>query len=633
MEGQGGECRRIASPSKYVTQTIPQSTQVLEAAAEAEVMIASNAVENAEVKIIKLTILRALSVTCSETARSSRCLELSEAEEKKMQKNERKKKKEQQISSQNNKGGKKLPAKKIPHQNSSFLSLQNNMISQKRNKVAQRILSARLHKIKELKNEIFDLQRKLEASNLENQVLKRLWYRHSKAIGGYENSESVLPDLLARHYSEVSTMRKHLRMSQEEERRASRRLRKVEAELLKAKDDLQALYKLSEDKTLAEKEELYHRLSVLAEKMEVNNKRIQSLEKQMKLNNSTFSRQLANENKKAVEAGIITKNLQMEINSLHQKIKEKDRQLYIKNIYANRLLRIPKDKEDSVPHNKSKGLSINTSVQVNKQHFTSLLSQYQPQEKEESTVLLHEEEKASEDKNQKAKASKAYTDAKCETEKQSSKKIPKPENFGQTHGEYLKENKPQTAHTCLEFVKQERKRDLLKQKSKKAEETLLNDSVKENSQEEDAVEEKEKKSEEQLRSGKAGSNFLTPRNKILSKLKKQYVFSETTENLYHGLPTSGTKSTKCSLCNNRHAGQHHCKEEESKVKKLSGLHEPPFSKVTNIRQKDSLTEAEGCAHTIFSERKKSLMKELFGQGNVCKDSHSCSNTRGMERKL
>ncbi|XP_048801252.1 lebercilin-like protein isoform X3 [Lagopus muta] len=588
--GNGGTqrpCRRIASPSKYVTQTIPQSTQVLEAAAEAEVMIASNAVENAEVKIIKLTILRALSVTCSETARSSRCLELSEAEEKKMQKNERKKKKEQQISSQNNKGGKKLPAKKIPHQNSSFLSLQNNMISQKRNKVAQRILSARLHKIKELKNEIFDLQRKLEASNLENQVLKRLWYRHSKAIGGYENSESVLPDLLARHYSEVSTMRKHLRMSQEEERRASRRLRKVEAELLKAKDDLQALYKLSEDKTLAEKEELYHRLSVLAEKMEVNNKRIQ----------------------------------------------EKDRQLYIKNIYANRLLRIPKDKEDSVPHNKSKGLSINTSVQVNKQHFTSLLSQYQPQEKEESTVLLHEEEKASEDKNQKAKASKAYTDAKCETEKQSSKKIPKPENFGQTHGEYLKENKPQTAHTCLEFVKQERKRDLLKQKSKKAEETLLNDSVKENSQEEDAVEEKEKKSEEQLRSGKAGSNFLTPRNKILSKLKKQYVFSETTENLYHGLPTSGTKSTKCSLCNNRHAGQHHCKEEESKVKKLSGLHEPPFSKVTNIRQKDSLTEAEGCAHTIFSERKKSLMKELFGQGNVCKDSHSCSNTRGMERKL
>ncbi|XP_046761673.1 lebercilin-like protein isoform X5 [Gallus gallus] len=564
--GNGGAqrlCRKIGSPSKYVTQTIPQSTEELEAAAEAEVMTEGNAVENAEVKIIKLTILRALSVTCSETARSSRCLELSGTEEKKMQKNERKrkKKKEQQIFSQNNKGGKKLPAKKIPHEKSSFLSLQNNTISQKKNKVAQRILSARLHKIKELKNEISDLQHKLEASNLENQVLKRLLYRHSKAIGGYESSESVLPDLLTRHYSE-------------------------------------------------------------------------SLEKQLKLNNSTFSRQLANENKKAVEAGIITKNLQMEINSLHQKIKEKDRQLYIKNIYTNRLLKIPKDKGDAVSHKKS--LSINTSLQADKQHFRSLqLPQYQPQETEESLVLLHEEKKASEGKNQKAKASEAYTDAQCETEKQSSKKIPKPETFSRTHKEYLKENKPLTVHTCLEFISQEeRKRDLLKQKPEKAEETLLNDSVKENNQEEDAVEEKEKKSEEQLsKSGKAGSDFLTPRNRTLSKLKKQYVFSETTENLHQGLPTSGAKSTKGNLCNQRHASQDQCKEAESKVKKLFGLYEQPFSKVTKTRQKDSSTEAEGCAHTIFSERKKSLMKELFGEGGVCKDNHSCSNRRGMERKL
>lgn len=590
MEGQGGECRKIGSPSKYVTQTIPQSTEELEAAAEAEVMTEGNAVENAEVKIIKLTILRALSVTCSETARSSRCLELSGTEEKKMQKNERKrkKKKEQQIFSQNNKGGKKLPAKKIPHEKSSFLSLQNNTISQKKNKVAQRILSARLHKIKELKNEISDLQHKLEASNLENQVLKRLLYRHSKAIGGYESSESVLPDLLTRHYSEVSALRKHLRISQEEERRASRKLRKVEAELLKAKDDLQALYKLSEDKTLAERDELYHRLSVLTEKMEVNNKRIQ----------------------------------------------EKDRQLYIKNIYTNRLLKIPKDKGDAVSHKKS--LSINTSLQADKQHFRSLqLPQYQPQETEESLVLLHEEKKASEGKNQKAKASEAYTDAQCETEKQSSKKIPKPETFSRTHKEYLKENKPLTVHTCLEFISQEeRKRDLLKQKPEKGEETLLNDSVKENNQEEDAVEEKEKKSEEQLsKSGKAGSDFLTPRNRTLSKLKKQYVFSETTENLHQGLPTSGAKSTKGNLCNQRHASQDQCKEAESKVKKLFGLYEPPLSKVTKTRQKDSSTEAEGCAHTIFSERKKSLMKELFGEGGVCKDNHSCSNRRGMERKL
>ncbi|OXB79525.1 UNVERIFIED_CONTAM: hypothetical protein H355_000341 [Colinus virginianus] len=564
-------------------------TEVLEAPAEAEVMIAGDTEENAEVKIITLTILRALSVTCSESARSSRCLELSGTEEKKMQKTEkkRKKKKEQQIISQNNKGGKKLPAKKMPHQNFSLLSLQNNMISQKKNKVAQRILSARLHKIKELKNEIFVLQHKLEASNLENQALKRLQYRHSKAIDGYENSGGILSDLLTRHYSEVSTLRKHLRMSQEEERRASRKLRKVEAALLRAKDDLQALYKLSEDKTLAEREELYLRLSVLTEKMEVNNKRIQ----------------------------------------------EKERQLYIKNIYTNRMLRIPKDEGDSVPHDKN--LSINASVQVDKQHFRSLLlPQYQTQEAEESPVLLYEEEDPSEDKNQKAKASKAHSDAQRETKKQSTKKIPKPETFSGTPREYLKENKPLKEQTCLEFIKQEeRKKDSLKQEPKKAEETPLNDSIKEKSQDEDAVEEKEKMSEQLSKSGKTGSNFLTPRNKTLSKLRKEYVFSEATENLHHGLPTSGTKSVTCSLCNHRHTGQDQCQGAESKVNKLFGLYEPSFGKVISTRQKDSSTEAEGCAHTAFTERKKSLMKELFGQGGICKDNHSCSNTRGMERKL
>ncbi|NXC49131.1 LCA5L protein, partial [Penelope pileata] len=534
-----------------------------------------------------------------------------------MLKNEKKKKKKkgQHIYFQNNKGGKKLPAKKTPHQKSSLVSLQNNMISQKKSTAAQRILSARLQKIKELKNEIFDLQHKLEASNLENQVLKELQCRHSKAIGGYESSENVLPDLIARHYSEVSALRKHLRMSQEEERCASRKLRKVEAELLKTKDHLQALLKLSEDKTLAEREELYHRLSVLTEKIEVNNERIQSLEKQLKLNNSTFSRQLANENKKAVEAGIITQNLQMEINSLQQKIKEKDRQLYIKNIYANRLLKITKDRGGSVPHAKS--LGINAAVQVDIQNSRSLLlSQYQTQETGESPVVLSEEKKPSGDKNQKAEANEAYTDAHYEAEKQSAKKIPEPETFSRTHREYLKEDTPLTEeHPFLEFIKkEERKRDLPKQEPKDTEETPLNDSVKENSQEEDAVEEKEKPDEQLKNSGKAGSNFLTPdpRNKTLSTLKKQYIFSETTENLHNGLPTSGRKSRKCSLCNHRHSGQDYREGVEPKVRNSFGLYEPSFGKASKARQKDSSTEAKGCAHTTFSERKKSLMKELFG---------------------
>ncbi|NXJ78949.1 LCA5L protein, partial [Trogon melanurus] len=533
-----------------------------------------------------------------------------------------------------NAGGKKLPAEETSHQYSSFLSLQSSMMSQKKNTVALRISSAGLHRIKELKNEIFYLQHKVEASSLENHILKQLQCRHSKAIGRYESSESSLTGLLAGHYNEVRTLRKLLRMSQEDEKKTSRKLRKVEAELLKAKDALQTLHVLSEDKALAEREELDHRLSVLTEKIEVNDKRIQSLEKQVKLNNSTFSRQLANENKKAVEAGIITKNLQMEINALHQKIKEKDRQLYVKYIYANWMPKIPKDKKGSVPHEKS--LSINRSVQVDKESFRSLLlSQYQTQETEKSPIPLIKEKKSSEGKNQKVEAREAYADGQCRTEMPSTNKLPKTETSNRTHREYLMESRLlMEEYTCLEFMKEEENgADLLKQELKKrmkTEENPPSDSVKENNQEEennpekDAVEEyeqEEKKAREQLNKSEeagskrveAGSKRVTPgpSNRTTSGVQKTSMFSEALENLHHGLPTSGTTPPTGSLCNRRRAGQDSNETAESKVKNSFGLYEPSFGKVTKARQKDSSTEAEDCAHMTCAERKKSYERTLW----------------------
>ncbi|XP_065533043.1 lebercilin-like protein [Lathamus discolor] len=468
------------------------------------------------------------------------------------------------------------------------------MISQKKTTVAQRILSAKVHKIKELKNEIFDLQCKLEASSLENHILKELQYRHLKAIDRYENLGSNLQDLLASHYNEVRTLRKSLRMSQEDERNSSRKLREVEASLVKAKGALQTFHMLSGDKTLGEREELDHRLSVLTEKIEVNDKRIQSLEKQLKLNNSSFSRQLANENRKALEAGIITKTLQMEINSLHQKIKEKDRQLFIKNIYANWMPKIPKGKSDSVPHGKSS--SIHRSVQADKDIFRPLLlSEYEAQETETSPFQLTKEETSPEDRIQKAEVN---TDAQCRTEKQSTKKIPEPETFNRTHRDYLQEGRLlMEEHICLGFMKEEKETDLLKQELKevmKTEQTPLSDSMKENNQEEDAVEEHEKEEnkpdKELSNSEQPGGNCVIsgPRNKTI-RLNKKYIFSEATENLHRGLLTSGTRPKHSRLCKHR---QDCSGTAESKVKNSFGLYEPSPGKGTQRRQKDSSTEAE-----------------------------------------
>lgn len=149
------------------------------------------------------------------------------------------------------------------------------MINQRRDALTRRILSARLHKVKELKNELADIHRKLEATVIENQFLKQLQLRHLKTIGKYENSQNNLPQIVVRHQNEVKNLRQLLRKSQEKERTVSRKLREIDGELLKTKDALRELQRLSEDKNLEEREELTRRLSILTTKMEANNKKIQ----------------------------------------------------------------------------------------------------------------------------------------------------------------------------------------------------------------------------------------------------------------------------------------------------------------------------------------------------------------------
>lgn len=172
-------------------------------------------------------------------------------------------------------GQKEISAEKKRHRNASCLNAKISMIVQRREAATHRILSARLHRIKELKNELTDIHRKLEATVVENQFLKQLQFRHLKAIGKYETSQNNVPQIMVKHQNEVKNLRQLLRKSKEKERTVSRKLRDTESELLKTRDALQALQALSEDKNLAEREELTQRLAILTTKMEENDQKLQ----------------------------------------------------------------------------------------------------------------------------------------------------------------------------------------------------------------------------------------------------------------------------------------------------------------------------------------------------------------------
>ncbi|KAI1241463.1 Lebercilin-like protein, partial [Lamprotornis superbus] len=526
-------------------------------------------------------IPRALSVAEPERLRGGKPLETPGIEEKETQKKDKTRKERRKCgqflyAQGDKKGGKKWPAAKPSYLNSSFLTLHSGVVYQDKNATAQRISSARLHKIKELKNEKFDLQRRVEASSLENQALRELNRRQGRAIDRYSSAESHLQELLAGHRNETRDLRTLLKMSQEAEKNTARELKKVETELRRTEGDLKTLVVLSEDKALAEREELNH-----------------SLEMQLKLNNSTFSRQLASESKKLLEATMTTKDLLMEINIIHQKIKEKDRQLYVQNIYANRMPKALRDRSDQ-------SLRVDRSAQVDKESFRELLLS-QHQETEKHPIQLKKEKRG--DKGRGGKAKEVCSDAQGRKEKQATKKVPMPEISNRTHrgGKLLMEER-----NFSEFIKEmEKETEFLEQELKslmKSEQNPQSDRVK-NNQEGETVEEveKEEKNPYEQQKKKARSEGPIP-SKDLARQKKKFISSEAVENLHQGLHTSGAKSRAGSLSSQAQAGQGCRDTAEGRAKISFGAYEPSFGQIPLAGQ-DSTSGVQGCSHLLPSERK------------------------------
>ncbi|XP_048960675.1 lebercilin-like protein isoform X2 [Canis lupus baileyi] len=536
---------------------------------------------------------------CSETALNRNYLEKPAIKE-----TDKKKQYVSKISQ--SKGKKEISVEKKHNWNAPLLSSQNNTITQRRDAMTHRILSARLHTIKELKNQLGDTHRKLEATVIENQFLKHLQLRHLKAIGKYENSQNNLPQIMAKHQSEVKNLRQLLRKSQEKERSASRKLQEADSELLKTKDALQALQKLSEDKNLAEREELTQRLSVLTTKMEANDKKIQSLEKQLRLNNRAFNRQLANENGKMLAAQAATKTLQMEIKHLQQKLKEKDRELEIRNIYTSRILKNLHDKD--YPK-----VSSTKSVQADRGFPLTSMKHQETQKSEDAPPLTAKGKKTTRNTGHKEKLTEI-----THAIPRSISKLPKQEDSKRKYEDLSKEEERLEVEPPLENTGRPREK-----KDQEKRPALVKEWELPPPRTEVSPPEKEGKREDAAQGKFTGSLQIndtdeTPDKTAAASIKaplrprKHYSFTEATENLHLGLPAlggpAGTGGPRGSLS----AGKPHGSAGPGPEHAVSG-YEPSFGKSSRTKAKDT-----------FRDKKRSLMEELFGSGYVFKHDQACT---------
>uniref|UniRef100_A0A674BF60 Lebercilin LCA5 n=1 Tax=Salmo trutta TaxID=8032 RepID=A0A674BF60_SALTR len=190
--------------------------------------------------------------------------------------------------------------------------------------VTKRMLSARLLKINELRNALAELQLHTDQLTKENRILRQLQHRQEKALQRYDDTESEIAQLLSRHANETTALRERLRRTQERERDTERRLKDTQEQLQRSQSSLGRLRRLAEQQELGPREELTRRLE---------QERVKDQENQLK-------------------------------------IKEKERELDTRNIYANRLLKPSPRNIDNTTKRKGPSKSSSKAVQTGNENLS-----------------------------------------------------------------------------------------------------------------------------------------------------------------------------------------------------------------------------------------------------------------------
>ncbi|XP_077367555.1 lebercilin isoform X2 [Festucalex cinctus] len=238
--------------------------------------------------------------------------------------------------------------------------------------LTRQLLSGRLLKINELRNVHGELQLRIAELQKENRILKQLQTRQEKALQNYTDAESKISQMLSCHANETHVLRERLRRARERERAAERRLKEKEEQLLRSHATVGRMKKLVEQRELGAREELSCKLDQERARTHEAELKIKELERNTELTTGSHQRQLAAERKKTLGAQEEIKILQKELEHLAMKLREKERELETRNIYAHRMGKVsPRKVTDGEPKYKLYGRTHSKAVQTNERSSSS----------------------------------------------------------------------------------------------------------------------------------------------------------------------------------------------------------------------------------------------------------------------
>ncbi|XP_054868265.1 lebercilin-like protein [Amphiprion ocellaris] len=204
--------------------------------------------------------------------------------------------------------------------------------------------------IRELKNQVWDVEQQLKEARTENKLLKRLQHRHTVALQYFQDSEDSISQILKRHNNEVRGLQRLLSEARNSRDNLARQLQATENRLLNTKASLQHLQLLSQNHSLLQREDLTLRLAEVTAQLEMKDKRILYLQKNFELCQASFKRQIFAEKREIAEERKLTCHLQEQIYQLSKINQDREKELEKHNIYSQRFLKGPFKKgiEDNI---------------------------------------------------------------------------------------------------------------------------------------------------------------------------------------------------------------------------------------------------------------------------------------------
>ncbi|XP_057670427.1 lebercilin [Diorhabda carinulata] len=166
------------------------------------------------------------------------------------------------------------------------------------NSVRQRVLSAKLLKLRSIQSQLNDANFHLSELARENQFLKNLQKRQDKALSKYENTSADLPRLIRSHEEQLRAVTEKNKSQRLKIKELNDLLKIRDEELSKTQEKLIHFEKLNKDKRLLDREKMLEQIEDLKMKLKNADEINSVLNRKLALEQKTAKQRLNNESMK-----------------------------------------------------------------------------------------------------------------------------------------------------------------------------------------------------------------------------------------------------------------------------------------------------------------------------------------------